>query len=210
MSNKFCCDEFIASRRLGQVYATRSPSGYRQGRMGKAHATRTQFSQKNPLFLLAIVTWLFALGVPTSVNAQTSFKQLHRKPPQSRQAVVECVNSLLYRFPETRAQPNDISGEAAAYACQRVATYNQQQAVVGCVNSLMYRFPETYTQRSDISGEAAAYACRRADNDAQSYEVVNCINSLLYRFPETRAQRTDISSEDAAYACATPGKYYYP
>lgn len=173
-------------------------------------AIPSQFFPKNSLFLFAIATWLFVTSFPVTVNAQTSFKQIYRKPPQSRQAVVKCVNSLMYRFPETRAQPNDISGEAAAYACQRVANYNQQQAVVECVNSLMYRFPETYTQRSDISGEAAAYACRRANNDTQSYEVVNCINSLLYRFPETRAQRTDISGEDAAYACATPGKYYYP
>jgi hypothetical protein len=170
----------------------------------------SQFLYQYPYAFFFAVTWLFVTSFPVTVNAQTSLKQIYRKPPQSRQAVVGCVNSLMYRFPETRAQPNDISGSAAAYACQRVANYNQQQAVVECVNSLMYRFPETYTQRSDISGEAAAYACRRANNDAQSYEVVNCINSLLYRFPETRAQRTDISGEDAAYACATPGKYDYP
>ncbi|NJQ97943.1 MAG: hypothetical protein HC784_10570 [Hydrococcus sp. CSU_1_8] len=170
----------------------------------------SQFSNQNPYIFFAIATWLIVASFPVGVKAQNSnsFKQIYKKPPQSRQSVVECVNSLLYRFPETRAQRNDISGEAAAYACQRVATYYEGQAVVDCVNSLLYRFPETYTQRSDISGEAAAYACRRATNDAQSHEIVNCINSLLYRFPETRAQRTDISGEDAAYACATPGKFY--
>ncbi|MCU0536445.1 MAG: hypothetical protein MUD14_21365 [Hydrococcus sp. Prado102] len=177
-------------------------------RLGKAHAT--QFPYKSPYVIFFAVTWLFVTSFPVNVKAQnfSSFKQLYKNPPPSRQAVVECVNSLLYRFPETRAQRNDISGEAAVYACQRVATYYESQAVVGCVNSLLYRFPETYTQRSDISGEAAAYACRRTTNDAQSHEIVNCINSLLYRFPETRAQRTDISGEDAAYACASPGKFY--
>jgi hypothetical protein len=165
----------------------------------------SQFS--NPFFFA--VTWLIVASFPVSINAQSPIsKQIYKNPPQARQVVVECVNSLLYRFPETRAQRNDISGEAAAYACQRVATYYEKQAVVECVNSLLYRFPETYTQRSDISGEAAAYACRRVTNDSQSYEVVNCILSLLYRFPETRAQRTDIGGEDAAYACAIPGKFY--
>lgn len=179
-------------------------------RLGRACAMRSQFPYKTSCVLFFSVTWLLATSLSVGVNAQTanSWKQIYKKPPQSRQAVVECVNSLLYRFPETRAQRNDISGEAAAYACQRVATYYERQAVVECVNSLLYRFPETYTQRSDISGEEAAYACRRATNDAQSHEVVNCINSLLYRFPETRAQRTDISGEEAAYACAIPGRFY--